>query len=444
MSEPPHPGALNEADNDLPPASLVRKLLRLSLPTIAIGVVSAVILYVVEELAHALEHGLWSTLPDALGIDPASDWWIFGTLSVIGLLVGLVVWLMPGHGGQDSATVHLLAPPLPLRALPSLTIVAVLGLGGGVSLGPEAAIIAINAGILVALVRWLRPTESIELVVVLTAAGTIGALFGTPVAAALVFTGMVSVMFREGALWDKLFLPLLAASSGAVTMSLFAAPQFTIDLPAYDTVAPIDLLSVSVVAMVAAAVGLAAAAVFPRLHASFRLLKNPALYVTLGGVLLGILGAIGGPVTLFKGFTQMGDLVADRADYSTLSLVMIVVVKVLALLVSAAAGFRGGRIFPAVFIGVAIGVITNALIPSVPLAVATAGGVLGMVLALSRDGWIALFIAAAVTGSMTILPVICIAILPTWLLVSRGPDMIVHLSHNGPVQPGERTTDEQL
>lgn len=444
MSKPPRAGTLEEADNDLPPASLVRKLLRLSIPTIAIGAVSAVMLYLVEELAHALEHGLWSTLPEALDIDPASGWWIFGILTVIGLLVGLVVWLLPGHGGQDSATVHLLAPPLPLRALPSLIIVAVLGLGGGVSLGPEAAIIAINSGILVALVGWLRPTVPIELVVVLTASGTIGALFGTPVAAALVFTGMVSAIFHEGALWDKLFLPLLAASAGAVTMSVFTDPQFTLDLPAYDTAAPIDLLSASVVAMVAAAIGLAAAAVFPRLHQSFRLLKNPALYVTLGGVILGILGAIGGPVTLFKGFTQMGDLVADRADYSAPSLILIVVVKVLALLVSAAAGFRGGRIFPAVFIGVAIGVVTTALIPSVPLAVATAGGVLGMVLALSRDGWIALFIAAAVTGSMTILPVICIAILPTWLLVSRGPDMIVHLPHDDPVQPAERTTDERL
>lgn len=444
MSEPPRAGTLEEADNDLPPASLVRKLLRLSIPTIAIGAVSAVMLYVVEELAHALEHGLWSTLPDALGIDPASGWWICGTLTVIGLLVGLVVWLMPGHGGQDSATVHLLAPPLPLRALPSLTIVAVLGLGGGVSLGPEAAIIAINSGILVALIGWLRPTVPIGLVVVLTASGTIGALFGTPVAAALVFTGMVSVMFHEGALWDKLFLPLLAASSGAVTMSVFTDPQFTLELPAYVTVAPIDLLSASVIAMVAAAIGLAAAAVFPWLHRSFRLLRNPALYITLGGVILGILGAIGGPVTLFKGFTQMGDLVADRADYSTPSLILIVVVKVLALVVSAAAGFRGGRIFPAVFIGVAIGVVTTALIPSIPLAVATAAGVLGMVLALARDGWIALFIAAAVTGSMTILPVICIAILPTWLLVSRGPDMIVHLPHDDPVQPGERRTDERL
>jgi H+/Cl- antiporter ClcA len=430
-SEPPT-NTLDSAVGDHPSARTVRKLLDLSIPTILVGVLSTLILYAVEQLAHALEHGLWSALPDILGVDPSSEWWIFGVLSVVGLLVGLVAWLMPGHGGQDSATIHLIAPPLPLGALPSLTIVAVLGLGGGVSLGPEAAIIGINAGILVAVVRRFRPRVPVELIVVIGSAGTIGALFGTPVAAALVFTGLVGSMFQEGALWDKLFLPLLSAGAGAVTMSLLATPQFALDLPAYEAIAPLDVLSASSIAVVAAALGLAASAVFPYIHRTFRLITNPALYITLGGMLLGILGAIGGPITLFKGLGQMGELIADRADYPVSTLPLIVVVKVLALLVSATAGFRGGRIFPAVFIGVAIGILANVLLPSIPLAVPTAAGVLGMVLAISRDGWISLFIAVAVTGGITILPVLCIAILPTWLLVSRGPEMIVHISTKTP------------
>ncbi|MCP2032662.1 H+/Cl- antiporter ClcA [Okibacterium sp. HSC-33S16] len=426
MAELTGTDTLADVEGDRPSRSTVQKLLALSIPTIMVGALSAILLYAVEAIAHALEHGLWSALPDALGIDPDSRWWIFGVLSAVGLVVGLIVWLMPGHGGQDSATVHLIAPPLPLQTLPSLTIVAVLALGGGVSLGPEAAIIGINAGLMVALSRWLWPSIPVELVVVVTAAGTIGALFGTPVAAALVFTGLVGSLFREGALWDQLFLPLLSAGAGAVMMSLLANPQFTLDLPAYETVAPVDLLSAALIAVISAALGLTAAAVFPRLHRAFRLLRNPALYITLGGVILGILGAVGGPITLFKGLGQMGDLIAHRDDYAASTLIVIVAVKVLALLVSAAAGFRGGRIFPAVFIGVAIGILANALIPSIPLAVATASGVLGMVLAISRDGWIALFIAVAVTGGITVLPVLCIAVLPTWLLVSRGPEMIVH------------------
>jgi H+/Cl- antiporter ClcA len=131
----------------------------------------------------------------------------------------------------------------------------------------------------------------------------------------------------------------------------------------------------------------------------------------------------------------MGELVNSRDEIPAPTLVVIVVVKVVALLVSAAAGFRGGRIFPAVFIGVAVGVLANALAPGIPLTVAVAGGVLGTVLAVSRDGWIAIFIAVAVTGGTTILPVLCLAVLPTWLLVSRGPELIVHSPHAASDRP---------
>jgi H+/Cl- antiporter ClcA len=420
------PGAPRELHVDRPSISTVRRLLALSVPAVVVGVVSALVLYGIEELAGVLEHGIWSGLPGAIGVDPASGWWIFGVLTATGFVIGLLIWLLPGHGGQDSATVELISPPLRLGALPSLAIVTVLALAGGVSLGPEGPIIAINTGIVVALAARLWPKIPTDLVVMVTAAGTIGALFGTPVAAALVFTGVVGAIKGQGALWDKLFLPLLAASAGAITMTLLAAPQFAVDVPAYDSVAPIDLVSAMVIAVVAAAVGLAGAAAMPRLHRAFRLLRNPVFYVTAGGILLGILGAIGGPITLFKGLTQTGELVADRADYAVGTLVLIVVVKIVALIISAAAGFRGGRIFPSVFIGAAVGVLANALVPSIPPGLAVAAGVLGMVLAVSRDGWIALFVGVAVSGGMAVLPVLCIAILPTWLLVSRGPEMIVH------------------
>jgi len=426
---------------DRPSAATVRTLLELSLPAVVVGIVSALVLYAVEEVVHLLEHAVWVDLADSLGVDPASPWWILGVLSVTGLVVGLVIRLVPGHGGQDSATVELIAPPVGLRVVPSLALVAVVGFAGGVSLGPEAPIIAINTALLVALVRRLWPAVPTRLVVMVTAAGTIGALFGTPVAAALVFTGLSGASAAGEALWDRLFLPLLSAASGALTMTLLASPTFSIELPGYDEVAAVDLLSAALIALVAALVGIAAAAVFPLAHAAFRMLGSPVLYCTAGGVLLGVLGVIGGDITLFKGLAQMGELVADRADYGVAALVLIILVKAAALVVSAAAGFRGGRIFPAVFTGVAVGVLANALVPGIPLTVAVASGVLGAVLAIAREGWIALFIAVAVTGSITVLPVLCIAILPTWLLVSRAPEMIVHEPAHSRIDPNGARRD---
>ncbi|MBE7700099.1 ion channel protein [Oerskovia sp. Sa1BUA8] len=429
-SSRPVPGGVGPRDG---PA--LGTLLRLCVPAVLVGIVSALVLYGLDQLSAAAEDALWSDLPGALGVDPDSRWWIFGMLTGAGLLVGLVVWLVPGHGGRDSATTELIAPPLPLRVLPSLVVVTVLGLAGGVSLGPENPIIAINTALLVALVARLWPRVPTDLVVMLAAAATIGALFGTPVAAALVFTGVVAGFPRGGPLFDRLFLPLVSAGAGAMTMDAFGRPFGSMDVP--DLGVP-DIGDVGIslaVATAAAGVALLGVIAFPHVHRFFHGLRNPVLYVTLGGVVLGVLGAIGGPLTLFKGSEQSFELVQQRADLSTANLVLIVAVKLVALVVAAAAGFRGGRIFPAVFIGVAAGVAVNAAFPGAPLGLSVASGVLGVVLAVGRDGWIALFVAVAVVGDVGVLPVLCLAILPAWLLVRSAPEMLAAPEPAGSVTP---------
>lgn len=210
--------------DEAPPT--VATLVRLSVPAILVGVVSGLGLFLVEEAAHLLKGVLWTDLPSLFGLDPDSRWWIFAVLSVVGLTVGLICTFAPGRGGRDSATVELLAPPIPLAAVPGLILVSLLVLAGGVSLGPESPIIAINTAIVLALVVRLWPRIDMRLVVLMTAAGTIGALFGTPVAAALVLTGVVATASTGGALWDRLFLPLLAAAAGSLTMRMIDGPQF--------------------------------------------------------------------------------------------------------------------------------------------------------------------------------------------------------------------------
>ncbi|MFE4197938.1 ion channel protein [Paenarthrobacter sp. NPDC056912] len=414
------------ADNALDVPSL-RTQLALSVPALVVGVSSAVGLFAVDELAHGIEHLIWAALPEAWGVDPASGWWIFAILSLTGLAIGLIVQFVPGHGGRDSATTELVAPPLKLSAVPSLLAVTVLGLAGGVSLGPEIPIIAFNTALMVALVGRFWPVISSELAVMVTAAGTIGALFGTPVAAALVFTGIVATFKAGGALWDRLFIPLVSAGAGAVTMRWLDGPQLPEPgFPLIGTPDAADLGGGIAVTVVATLVGLGAALVFPYAHRFFHGLRHPALYITFGGILLGLLGVLGGPITLFKGAQQTADLVRNHADYSLWTLALIIVVKLAALVIAAAAGFRGGRIFPAVFIGAAVGVAANAVMPAMPLGLAIACGVMGVVLPVARDGWVALFIAVVVVADATVLPVLCVAILPAWLLVSRTPEMLIH------------------
>ena len=63
-------------------------------------------LWALDEVAHLGVHWVWEALPESLGATGDSPWWIFGVLALTGFLVGLVVWKMPGHGGQDGMLGH--------------------------------------------------------------------------------------------------------------------------------------------------------------------------------------------------------------------------------------------------------------------------------------------------------------------------------------------------
>ncbi|HHH3487885.1 TPA: ion channel protein [Escherichia coli] len=401
-----------------------RTMLLLSLPAVAIGIASSLILIVVMKIASALQNLLWQRLPGTLGIAQDSPLWIIGVLTLTGIAVGLVIRFSQGHAGPDPACEPLIGAPVPPSALPGLIVALILGLAGGVSLGPEHPIMTVNIALAVAIGARLLPRVNRMEWTILASAGTIGALFGTPVAAALIFSQTLNGS-SEVPLWDRLFAPLMAAAAGALTTGLFFHPHFSLPIAHYGQMEMTDILSGAIVAAIAIAAGMVAVWCLPRLHSMMHQMKNPVLVLGIGGFILGILGVIGGPVSLFKGLDEMQQMVANQA-FSTSDYFLLAVIKLAALVVAAASGFRGGRIFPAVFVGVALGLMLHEHVPAVPAAITVSCAILGIVLMVTRDGWLSLFMAAVVVPNTTLLPLLCIVMLPAWLLLAGKPMMMVN------------------
>ncbi|EFB5416909.1 ion channel protein [Escherichia coli] len=401
-----------------------RTMLLLSLPAVAIGIASSLILIVVMKIASVLQNLLWQRLPGTLGIAQDSPLWIIDVLTLTGIAVGLVIRFSQGHAGPDPACEPLIGAPVPPSALPGLIVALILGLAGGVSLGPEHPIMTVNIALAVAIGARLLPRVNRMEWTILASAGTIGALFGTPVAAALIFSQTLNGS-SEVPLWDRLFAPLMAAAAGALTTGLFFHPHFSLPIAHYGQMEMTDILSGAIVAAIAIAAGMVAVWCLPRLHAMMHQMKNPVLVLGIGGFILGILGVIGGPVSLFKGLDEMQQMVANQA-FSTSDYFLLAVIKLAALVVAAASGFRGGRIFPAVFVGVALGLMLHEHVPAVPAAITVSCAILGIVLVVTRDGWLSLFMAAVVVPNTTLLPLLCIVMLPAWLLLAGKPMMMVN------------------
>ncbi|MFA9596864.1 ion channel protein [Citrobacter telavivensis] len=401
-----------------------RTMLLLSLPALILGGASSLVLIVVMKFASLLQSILWQRLPGSLGIAADSSVWILLILTLTGVMVGLVIRYSTGHAGPDPATEPLIGAPISPAALPGLIIALVLGLAGGVSLGPEHPIMAVNIALAVALGRRLFPRIGALDWTILASAGTIGALFGTPVAAALIFSQTLSGS-NDTPLWDRLFAPLMAAAAGSLTTSLFFHPHFSLPIAHYTQMRIVDIFSGAVVAAIAIAAGMVAVWCLPRLHALLHRLKNPVVLLGVGGFLLGILGVVGGPLTLFKGLDEMQQM-AFSQTLGTTDFFMLAVIKLAALVIAAASGFRGGRIFPAVFIGVALGLMLHAHVEAVPAAITVSCAILGLVLVVTRDGWLSLFMAAVVVPDTTLLPLLCIVMLPAWLLLAGKPMMVAN------------------
>ena len=399
-----------------------RTMLLLSIPAVIIGIASSLVLIVTMKIAAILQHVIWSSVPLSLGIEASGQVWTIAVLTLTGIAVGLVVRFSPGHAGPDPATESLIGAPISTGALPGLVAALVLGLAGGVSLGPEHPIMVMNIALAVAIGSRLFPRVSSLDWTILAASGTIGALFGTPVAAALIFSQTLNSS-NDVPLWDRLFAPLLAAAAGALTTDLFFHPHFSLPIPVYPQMHFVDIISGAIVTLIAIAVGMVAVWCLPRLHALMNRLKHPVLTLGLGGLLLGILGAAGGHITLFKGLEEMQQIALSQT-LTAGDFLLIALVKLAALVIAAASGFRGGRIFPAVFVGVALGFMLHAHVDAVPAAITVSCAILGMTLVVTRDGWLSLFMAAVVVPDTTLLPLLCIVMLPAWLLLAGKPMMI--------------------
>jgi H+/Cl- antiporter ClcA len=349
-----------------------------------IGIPAAVAAALFLGLIHALEHWLWDELPSSIGY-AAPPWFLVLGLPVAGaLLVVVARVLLPGDGGHAPLG-GLTVAATPPSFVPGVVLAAVGTLAFGAVLGPEMPVIALGSAIGVVAHRSVR--LGAQEGAVLSGAGAfsaISALFGGPLVAGML---LVESGLSAGSRLIPALLPgLVAAAIGYVVFVGFgdweglAAPGLVVpNLPPYDGVHPGDLsIGIAVgVASVLVMTGIRRLAV--RIDGLQPRVAMPVLLLA-GGVAVGVLALVGQALgadsqdILFSGQASLGVAV----DATSVSLLLVLLVaKGLAYAVCLGAGFRGGPIFPAIFMGVALAslpVVVFGASPTLAIAVGAAAG----------------------------------------------------------------------
>ena len=367
-----------------PTAPAGRDYVRLIALAAAIGIPAALLAAVFLALVHELEGWLWDDLPDALDYASA-PWFLVIGLPVVGALIVVAARkFLPGDGGH-SPLGGLSNEPTPVRNALGVALAALGTLGFGAVLGPEMPIIALGSVVGMAVTRFVRLDRTGASVI--STAGSfsaVSAIFGGPITAGVLLTESGVGM---GALLIPALLPgFVAAAIGYVIFVGFGdwgglnAPGLTIpDLPLYEGVHAGDLVIALVVGVVTAVLLAAVRRLSRRVDGLHGRLGLPLLLLA-GGLGIGLfaqladwLGADSQDV-LFSGQTSIPVVIAED---STKVVLVLLVAKSLAYVLSLGCGFRGGPIFPAIFVGVALTslpVVWFDTSPTLALVVGTAAG----------------------------------------------------------------------
>ena len=350
-----------------------------------IGIPAALLAAVFLALIHEVENWLWHDLPDALGYD-APPWFLVVGLPVAGAaLVIAARRLLPGDGGHRPLDGFGASSPTPVAYMPGVALAAIGSLAFGAVLGPEAPLIALGSAVGLAVTHFVDIDPAHHKILAMAGAfAAISALFGGPIAAGIL---LIEAGIGLGNLLIPLIIPgLVAAAVGYLLFTGFGnwggLEETTLSvpgLPPYEEVQLGDLL-VAVVAGVLIALVVELVLALARRVAAGEERAGMGALLLAGGLAVGLIAlaadALGADSqdVLFSGQASIPALVAETSGGIV---ALLLVAKGLAYAVCLGCGFRGGQVFPAIFLGIAVvmfAVIVFDVSPTLAVAAGTAAG----------------------------------------------------------------------
>jgi H+/Cl- antiporter ClcA len=386
-------------------------VLRLVLLGAAIGIPAALAAIAFFTAVHYLEQLIWHALPTALG-EASPPWYLVVFLPVVGAAIVAIARLtLPGDGGR-SPLAGMSHGATPVRYVPGIVVAALGTLGFGLVLGPEAPVMAVGSAVGLGITSIVRSDAREQ--GILSMAGifsAISTLFGGPLVAGVMLTeGGISL----GAVLIPVLLPGFVAAAVGYLVFLGVGPYTGApapglqvpDLPAYVGTSVPDLIIAIVVGVVTAALIVAINGAAKRVAALQDGRQGDRAVGLVAALLLGGLavGALAQLATVFGVapddvlFSGQASIPALVSESSLISLVVLVVAKAAAYVVSLATGFRGGPIFPAVFLGVGVAAFAVELFGTSPTFAIAIGCAAGMA-AQTRLVVTSMLFAALLVGS---------------------------------------------
>ncbi|MBG6223627.1 H+/Cl- antiporter ClcA [Arthrobacter sp. CAN_A2] len=400
-----------------------------------LGVPISIIAYGFLASVTAIQQFVFVGLPDLVLGGPAPAWWPVPWLMLCGLLTASTIRYLPGTGGHSPASGFTTGGGPPRgRELVGIVLAALTTLSLGAVLGPEGPLIAIGGGLGALAVHLVKKDAPPMALTIMASAGSFAAistLLGSPVLGAFLIMEAAGI---GGMTLSLVALPgLLASGVGALVFvgldGWTGLGSFSLALPAVPPAVPPTLATLGW-AVVMGAVGALLGWSIRRVALSLRPVvhRNRVLVTTAFGLLIGLTAmayqAVSGlsfTQVLFSGQDALPELVGNAADYSLPVLVLLILCKTLVYGLSLSA-FRGGPVFPSMFIGAALGIAASGL-PGMNLAAGLGMGMGAMCAAMLRLPLTSTLLATLLLGAdgVAVTPQVVVAVAVAFVIINVLP-----------------------
>jgi len=400
-----------------------------------LGIPISAIAYGFLALTTKIQELVFDDLPADIFSGGVPAWWPVPWLVLCGVLTGLSIQYLPGNGGHSPAFgFHTGGPPVD-REFPGIVLASLTTLSLGAVLGPEAPLIAIGGGLAALTVHLLRKDVPPMALTIMASAGSFAAistLLGSPVLGAFLIMEAAGI---GGMTLSLVALPgLLASGIGALVFvgmnSWTGLGSFSLALtsvpPAVDPTLASMLWALPVGAVGALLgwlirwVGLS---LRPVVHLN-RVLVTAGLGFVIGltAMVYQLISGHSFSQVLFSGQEALPELVEHAADYSVGVLILMAGCKSFVYGLSLSA-FRGGPVFPAMFVGAVLGTAAAGL-PGMSLAPAIAMGIGAMSAAMLRLPLTSVLLATLLLGTdgVSVTPQVVVAVVVAFVITTILPD----------------------
>ncbi len=376
---------------------------------IVIGALNAVVLYVFEFVGIEGTAWLWN---DILQTD-TYRWLVIPVAIALGLLLTATFKLVRMQRIVETdgdLMEELNHAPSTLKAIGAVLLVGAMSLLAGASLGPEASLMAFSAGVGTLLAARSTALKGQKQILVFTSlSGLLVAFFHSAIliVAPLLMLYKAQQKINRGLPVFGLVAITLAGLSSYVAIEVIrqlggshTSPMLS-QLPNYQWQ---DFFIALLVGLVVAFVALGLRhAIHHFSRISLKIIQHRHrsidwIFAAIAGLVLGIIYLIGGTSVQFSGSIGSHELLAQSAQLSVGALIVMGMMKLLATAWSSSTGYRGGLVFPSIYIGLVIGLVLGQLLPEYAGAGMLVGAVAGII--------------TAVIGSPVLASIFLVAVIP--------------------------------